>query len=171
MEAEYDMLTYAAIEQTALDALENSAEFQDWCMENFGRKPLLQNDIDPITPPCEEDCPLVAVMAVGGAQGQDHSTFIRGMLVRCAISEGRVSEKRDADGRVVRREHLGTKLISDMLECYVYPALRDAFNALNYPLSTAEEDIELPNMNLFQIKAAISIVLDLSIGENRPYLG
>ena len=168
---EGDRLTYKAITGTAMDALAGSAELRAWCLDNYGRVPLLQNDIDPMEPPEERDCPLIGVLALGGEQGQDRKVFIRELMVRCALCDERVTEDRDESGRVVRREYMGSSMVTDMLELYIYPALRAAFNCFNYPLSTAWETVETPNLNMFQARALVAVSLDVAIGEERPYLG
>jgi len=165
-----DTLTYARITETAMGALRADEALRSWCLGCFGRAPQILNDVDPLSPPEERDCPVIAVMSVGGSAGQERGSFRRGLLVRCAVYDPETEEEADAEGRVVWRRHRGETRVTDMLEKYVYPCLRRAFNALNYPLSTEDEELEPSALGLFQVRAGISVIMDTSIGEDRPYL-
>jgi hypothetical protein len=165
-----DALTYSRITETAMNALRSDEALRGWCLECFGRAPMVLNDVDPMQPPEERECPLVAVMSVGGGAGQERGSFRRGLLVRCAVYDPGITEEKDAGGNTVWRDYRGARRVTDMLENYVYPCLRRAFNALNYPLSTEDEELEPSNLGLFQVRAGISVIFDTAIGEERPYL-
>lgn len=164
-------LSYASIKSIAFDALQNSTELNDWCLRNYGRQVAVVNDLDPMEPPKAEDCPLVGIATLGGSTGQDESEYVRAFTVRVAIQDGRLDERRDANGRLLSRDYAGSDAVTHMLENIIYPVLCDAFNARNFPLSATEETIEATGLDLFQAKAGLTVKMDKAIGERVPLLG
>jgi len=164
-------LTYAEIIRTAMTAVRDSTTLQQWCMENYGKVPAIYNDLSPMESPVESDCPVVAFAPIGGENGQDEAPFSRGFMVRVALSDDEVDEETDETGRVIWRLYKGTERVSYLLEMLVYPALCEAFNFKNVPISTEDEQIETSNLTLFEAKAGLVIQMEKTIGEDRPYLG
>ncbi len=164
-------LSYANIIRTAMTAISNDDALQSWCIENYGIAPVVVNDLDPMQPLTEADCPFVGFTPVGGANGQDQMPFQRGIIVRCAISDDEIEERFDASGRRIWMVYKGTDRISHLLENLIYPALCRAFNQQNIPVSTEDEEIGAIDLTLFQAMAGLSFQFDKVIGEDRPLLG
>ena len=163
-------LTFANIVETAMRGIEESQELQKWCMDIYGMEPCIHNELDPMTPPHESDCPFIAICPIGGSSGEDRSSYQRGFMVHVAVSDpGRV-ERRDELGRIVWLEYLGTKRVSYLLEALVYPAIVSGFEAAGYALSTESEEIMSPDVTLFEARSAITIDIDRCIGEDVPLI-
>lgn len=169
--ADQHRLTYANIIREAVNAVADSVEIHNWCMATYGLPPSVRNDVDPLSPPTEGDCPLVAFSPIGGERGQDRDVFVRGFIVRVAVSDAEKEITDDpATGRILKLIHRGTDRVSYLLEALVYKALRRHFNQLGVPLSTADEQIEPVQGTLFEAKAGISIIFELAIGEEYPFI-
>ena len=163
-------LTFANIVETAMRGIEESPELQKWCMDIYGMEPCIHNELDPMTPPHESDCPFIAICPIGGSSGEDRSSYQRGFMVHVAVSDpGRV-ERHDELGRIVWLEYLGTKRVSYLLEALVYPAIVSGFEAAGYALSTESEEIMSPDVTLFEARSAITIDIDRCIGEDVPLI-
>lgn len=175
MDSEYK-LTYANIVETAIHALANDSAITEWCLKEFNTPQMVANDADPMNPPQERDCPYISITPLGGENGQDDETFRRAFLVRVAISsrslpnQGITDDYDPRTGRIRIRRLDGTAKISHFLENLIYPCIRRAFNAKNYPVSTEDETLENPNLSLFQARAGITILFDKAIGEEVPFL-
>lgn len=163
-------LTYANILETCVSAIYSSDEINEWCLREYGRLPLIDDNFDPMTPHVESDCPVVAFAILGGKNGQDTEDFTRILFVRVALSDNRTEVETDDNGRVRIRRHSGIRNVSHLLENLVYPCLCSAFNSLGYPLSTAEEEIEATDMTLYQASASLAVQFDKCIGEEVPFL-
>lgn len=166
-----DKLTYANIIRQAILAVSTDQATIDWCMATYGLRPSVRNDLDPMNPPNEGDCPLVAFSPVGGENGQDRAEFVRGFVARVAVyDEEEEVESDPITGRILTQIYKGTERVSHLLENLVYPALTRRFNSLNCPLSTEDETIENMQGFLFQARAGITIQFMKTIGEDRPFL-
>lgn len=164
-------LSFKNIKRIAFDALLGSPEIREWCLSRYGKPPAVVNDLDPLEPPCEDDCPVIGLTTIGGSTGQDESEYVRAFTVRVAIHDDTVLEERTPDGRLLKRDYAGSDAVTELLEDLLYPILCDAFNARNFPLSATEESVESMNMNIFQAKAELTVQMDKAIGERVPILG
>lgn len=164
-------LTYANIIREAVLAVSTDAALLAWCNEKYSLPPSVRNDLDPMNPPEESECPLIAFSPVGGQNGQDQSGFLRALIVRVAVSDTETEETRDpATGRILTQIFKGTDNVSHLLENLVYPALCKKFNSFGCPISTTDEEVETMQGTLFQAKAGLTIYFEKTIGEERPFL-
>jgi hypothetical protein len=159
-------LTYANIIREAVMAVSTDSALLAWCNEKYSLPPSVRNDLDPMNPPEESECPLIAFSPVGGQNGQDQSGFLRAFIVRVAVSDTETEET----GRILTQIFKGTDNVSHLLENLVYPALYRRFNFFGCPISTTDEEIEMMQGTLFQAKAGLTIILEKTIGEERPFL-
>lgn len=166
-----DKLTYANIIRQAILAVSTDQALVAWCLATYGAKPSVRNDLDPMNPPNEGDCPLVAFSPVGGENGQDRAEFVRGFIVRVAVyDDGEEVEEDPATGRILTQIYKGTERVSHLLENLVYPALTRRFNSLGFPVSTEDETIENMQGYMFQARAGMTVQFIKTIGEERPFL-
>lgn len=164
-------LTYANIIREAVLAVSTDAALLAWCNATYGLPPSVRNDLDPMMPPEESECPLIAFSPIGGENGQDRSSFLRAFIVRVAVSDTETEETKDpATGRILTQIYKGTDNVSHLLENLVYPALCKRFNYFGCPISTTDEEIETMQNTLFQAKAGLAICFEKTIGEERPFL-
>ena len=171
MDVDHNKLTYANIIRMAVDAVSDSTEIHNWCMTTYGAPPSVRNDINPLEPPTEADCPLVMFSPIGGESGQDRDVYTRGFMVRVAVSDCEREVTEDpATGRILKLVYKGTDRVSHLLENLIYPVLKQRFNRAGVPISTTDEQIEPTHGNLFEAKAGISIIFALAIGEEYPFI-
>lgn len=164
-------LTYSNIIRTAVDAVYDDEKIKNWCIEKYGVPPSVRGGMDPLTPVQESDCPVIAFAPVGGERGQDRDLYLRGFIVRVAVSDTEQEIERDAaTGRILKQLYKGTDNVSYLLEELVYNALKKKFNYLGFPVSTADEQIDEMQHTLFEAKAGITIFFELAIGEDYPFL-
>lgn len=165
-------ISYNEIVDTAMAAISEDPAISEWCMTTYGKPIAVYNDLDPINPPREEDCPLVCITPMGGEMGQDRGTFLRGFMVKTCVSDSGVTIIRDeTTNRIIYKKYLGTERVSYLHEVLIYKALCSAFNSRNYPVSTSDEESETVNDTLFELRAGITVEMEKAIGEEVPLLG
>lgn len=64
-------MTTTEVLQAMSNALANDAALNSWCTEQFGKAPSVFLGIDENRPPAEEDYPVIALVGVEQARGQD----------------------------------------------------------------------------------------------------
>jgi len=162
--------SYSSLLEIAMSALQHDEAVQNYSRENCGAALAVISEMPTEDPPTEGDCPLVAFSPLGGSLGQGEDEFIREIAFRLAVQvdprEDTV-DTLDDGGRVVRRDFIGTRVLTNLLEL-IYDALAEAFNRRDIQLTSVGETVESAGLGLYQARGELGFHLPACIGERRP---
>ena len=112
-------MTTVEVLQAMSNALADDAALNSWCTEQFGKAPSVFLGIDEIRPPAEEEYPVIALVGVEQARGQDR----RELEWRVFLGVGVVNDEITQSGSLrTRTGFLQAETLRELAENALYRA-------------------------------------------------